>query len=195
MGTLASVGDVDGRVISLDHSRSLDRFLAAVERRAFRIAHIATGDVDEAMDLVQDAMLTLVHRYGSRDESEWGPLFHTILQSRIRDWYRRAKVRRRWRQWLSSGPDEDEQEDPIQTAMDHNQLPGDEQVALKQAVAALEQALRALPLRQQQAFLLRAWEELDVSQTAQAMGCSEGSVKTHYFRAVQALRKILREHR
>jgi RNA polymerase sigma-70 factor (ECF subfamily) len=169
--------------------------LAGIERRAFRVAHIATGDVDEAMDLVQDSMLKLVQRYGMREEAEWGPLFHTILQSRIRDWYRRRKVRNRWRQWFGPGQDEDDQEDPIQTVADQNQLPSDERMALNQATAALEQALRALPLRQQQAFLLRAWEELDVSQTARAMGCSEGSVKTHYFRAVQTLRKVLGDHR
>ena len=184
-----------GRTVTLDQTRALDRFLAAIERRAFRVAHIATGDVDEAMDLVQDSMLKLVQRYGMREEAEWGPLFHTILQSRIRDWYRRRKVRNRWRQWFGPGQDEDDQEDPIQTVADQNQLPSDERMALKQAMVALEQALRALPLRQQQAFLLRAWEELDVSQTARAMGCSEGSVKTHYFRAVQTLRKVLGDPR
>lgn len=183
------------RTVTLDQTRALDRFLAGIERRAFRVAHIATGDVDEAMDLVQDSMLKLVQRYGMREEAEWGPLFHTILQSRIRDWYRRRKVRNRWRQWFGPGQDEDDQEDPIQTVADQNQLPSDERMALNQATAALEQALRALPLRQQQAFLLRAWEELDVSQTARAMGCSEGSVKTHYFRAVQTLRKVLGDHR
>jgi RNA polymerase sigma-70 factor (ECF subfamily) len=122
-------------------------------------------------------------------------LFHRILQNRIRDWYRRTKVRNRWRRWFGTGKDDDEDEDPIQAVADQTQLPSDEQVALKQATLALEQALWALPLRQQQAFLLRAWEELDVSQTARAMGCSEGSVKTHYFRAVQTLRKVLGDHR
>ncbi len=183
-----------GRVVTLDRSRVLDQFLAGVERRAFRMAHIATGDVDEAMDLVQDAMLKLVQRYGERDGAEWGPLFHAILQSRIRDWYRRTKVRNRWRQWLGSRHDDDEQDDPIEAIADQDQRSSDEQLSLKRATIALEQAVRALPLRQQQAFLLRAWEELDVSQTAQAMGCSEGSVKTHYFRAVQTLRRVLGDH-
>ncbi len=186
--------DLRGRATTLDQTRALDRFLASIERRAFRIAHMATGDTDEALDLVQDAMLKLVQRYGMREEVEWGPLFHTILQSRIRDWYRRTKVRNRWRQWLSSGQDDEAQDDPIEAVADQRELSSDDQLALKRATAALDQAVRALPLRQQQAFLLRAWEELDVAQTAQAMGCSEGSVKTHYFRAVQTLRKVLGDH-
>ncbi|HEU4686685.1 MAG TPA: RNA polymerase sigma factor [Nitrospira sp.] len=185
---------LSGRTTTLDQAQALDRFLASIERRAFRIAHIATGDVDEAMDLVQEAMLKLVQRYGSRAESEWGPLFHTILQSRIRDWYRRTRVRHRWRQWFGSSAEDDEK-DRLGCVPDTRQVSSDEQLALKQATVALEQALRSLPLRQQQAFLLRAWEGLDVAQTARAMHCSEGSVKTHYFRAVQTLRKQLGEHR
>ena len=155
------------RVGSLDRTQALDRFLAGIERRAFRMAHIATGNKDEALDLVQDAMLKLAHKYGERAEEEWGPLFHCILQSRIRDWYRRERVRNRLREFFRSPHDEEEREDV---------------------------ALRALPLRQQQAFLLRIWEELDVAQTAQAMGCSQGSVKTHLFRALQVLRTRLGAH-
>jgi RNA polymerase sigma-70 factor (ECF subfamily) len=158
------------------------------------MAQIATGDADEAMDLVQDAMLKLVQHYGSREQSEWGPLFHTILQSRIRDWYRRTKVRNRWRQWLGRGSDDDEQADPLESVADAGQLSNDEQLALKRAGAALEQALRSLPIRQQQAFLLRTWEELNVADTARSMGCSEGSVKTHYFRAIRTLRTLLGDH-
>lgn len=182
------------RITALYRNQALDCFLAGIERRAFRIANIATGDADEAMDLVQDAMLKLVQRYSTRDEAEWGPLFHTILQHRIRDWYRRTKVRNRWRQWLGQGEESDEQCDPLESVADTSQPSSDKQLALKQATVALEQAVRTLPFRQQQAFLLRAWEELDVAQTAAAMGCSQGSVKTHYFRAVHTLRKLLGDH-
>jgi RNA polymerase sigma-70 factor (ECF subfamily) len=183
-----------GRTTILDRNQALDRFLAGVERRAFRMAQVATGDADEAMDLVQDAMLKLIQRYGARDEAEWGPLFHTILQSRIHDWYRRTKVRNRWRAWFSRREDDSAQDDPLESVADTSSPLSDEQLAQKRAMAALNEALRTLPLRQQQAFILRAWEELDVAQTAAAMGCSEGSVKTHYFRAVHALRQLLGAH-
>ena len=192
-GTSGTI-EVCGRATILNRTQALDRFLAGIERRAFRIAQIATGDADEAMDLVQDAMLKLVQRYGARDDAEWGPLFHTILQHRIRDWYRRTKVRNRWRQWLSKGEEADERFDLLESVADRSQPSSDKQLALKRATIALEQALRTLPFRQQQAFLLRAWEELDVAQTATAMGCSQGSVKTHYFRAVHTLRKLLGDH-
>jgi RNA polymerase sigma-70 factor (ECF subfamily) len=185
---------LDGRVTILNQAQALDRFLATVERRALRMAQIATGDNDEALDLVQDAMFKLVQRYADRDGSEWGPLFHCILQSRIRDWYRRTRVRNRWREWFGKPRDDDnDAEDPLETVADPLASPHEE-LKKKRACAALDVALRTLPLRQQQAFLLRAWEEMDVAQTAAAMKCSEGSVKTHFFRAVRALRKQLGEH-
>lgn len=185
---------LSGRVSTLEERRALDRFLAGVECRAFRMAQIATGCDDEALDLVQEAMLKLVERYGTRAEAEWGPLFHRILQSKIRDWYRRTKVRSRWRLWLSRDEDGGEAEDPLEAIADAVTPLADHQLQTKEAAAALDAALRMLPLRQQQAFLLRAWEELDVAQTAEAMGCSEGSVKTHYFRAVRTLRTLLGNH-
>lgn len=178
----------------LEDSRALDRFLASIERRAFRLAQIATGHDEDAHDLVQDAMLKLVERYAGRDESEWGPLFHRILQSKIRDWYRRTKVRHRWRVWFGRDQDGEEDENPLDSIADAGAPSPEHQFKTKHAAAALEEALRTLPLRQQQVFLLRAWEELDVAHTAAAMGCSEGSVKTHYFRAVHALRTLLGEH-
>lgn len=182
-----------GRGVALTQTQALDQFLAGVERRAYRIARIATGNDDEALDLVQEAMMKLVQRYGDRETAEWGPLFHCILQSRIRDWYRRARVRQRWREWFGGPRGEDDAEDPLEAVPDSLALP-DEELKRKRACAALETALRTLPVRQQQAFLLRAWEQLDVAATAAAMKCSEGSVKTHFFRAVRALRKQLGEH-
>ena len=169
----------------------MDRFLAGIERRAFRLARIATRDDDEALDVVQEAMLALVRCYGTRDESEWGPLFHRILQSRIRDWYRRTRVRNRLRQWFGGGAGENYDCDPVEVVPDTAQVGLDDMVARKRAILALQAALQGLPLRQQQAFLLRAWEELDVADTARAMGCSQGSVKTHYHRALRALRERL----
>ena len=182
-----------GRGQTLDRTQALERFLVATEQRAFRMAQIATGDVDEALDLVQEAMFKLAQRYASRDEKEWGPLFHRIMQSKIRDWYRRVRIRHQWRQWFG-GRAGDEDSDPLEAVPDEKTPGLDQQVSERQVAHALDSALQALPLRQQQAFLLRVWEEFDVNQTARAMGCSEGSVKTHYARAVRALRARLGDH-
>ncbi len=175
----------------------MDHFLAGAETRAYRLAWIATGDREEALDIVQDAMLRLVKGYAARPAGEWGPLFQRILQSVIRDWYRRQAVRNRWRRWLGRG-DEDEDtagDDPLQTRIADSRPGPDGEQRAQAAVAALDAALHALPLRQQQAFLLRQWEGLGVAETAAAMGCSEGSVKTHLSRAIHALREKLEDHR
>lgn len=176
---------------SLEQQRTLERFLAGVERRAYRMARIATGNSDDALDIVQDAMLKLVEKYPERSEAELGPLFHCILQSRIRDWYRRSSVRNRLRSWL--GTDDDE-EDALQLVADPAGRSPDDILAARGGIEALDAALATLPLRQQQVFLLRAWEGLDVKATAQAMNCAEGSVKTHYSRALAALRVKLGDH-
>jgi RNA polymerase sigma-70 factor (ECF subfamily) len=175
------------------NDRALDEFLASIERRALRIAEIATRNREEALDLVQDSMFKLAQHYAQRPPEEWAPLFHRILQTRIRDWYRRQKVMLRWRSWLR-GPGEREHNELLQELPDPYPNGPAQRLADSEFAAALEEALAALPLRQQQAFLLRVWEGLDVAQTAQAMGCSEGSVKTHFSRAVHTLRGKLGEH-
>lgn len=179
----------------VDQSRAMDRFLASIEKQAYQMAVIAVSNRDEALDLVQDAMLALVRHYSTKEETEWRPLFFRILQSRIRDWYRRDLVRQRWRGWLERWRGDDENEaDPF------NEVPAPElsnparQAEGGAALTALVEALRKLSLRQQQTFLLRAWHGLSVEETAQAMQCSAGSVKTHYSRAVHALREMLEGH-
>lgn len=173
---------------------SMESFLAGVERRALVLARMATRDADEALDIVQDAMIALVGRYHARPAAEWGPLFHTILQSRIRDWHRRRRVRSRWQVWFGVRDDEGERENFIDNVADPQAATPPEQLAARRGISALEIALERLPARQQQAFLLRAWEGLDTAQTARAMQCSEGSVKTHYSRALANLRETLKDH-
>jgi RNA polymerase sigma-70 factor (ECF subfamily) len=172
-------------------SRALNQFLAGVELKAFKIAQAALRHEDDALDAVQDAMLQLARAYADRPEQEWKPLFYRILENRIRDMQRRRTVRGRVMAWLPfRGEDDEDEPDPIAQAASADPQPV-RRLELDEAMKALEQALTELPRRQQQAFLLRTLEGLDVAETATAMGCSEGSVKTHYFRAVQTLRAQL----
>jgi RNA polymerase sigma-70 factor, ECF subfamily len=172
-------------------SAALNQFLAGVELKAFKIAQASLRNEDDALDAVQDAMLQLARAYSERSPQEWRPLFYRILENRIRDMQRRRTVRGRVMAWLPFRRDEDEEEvDPIAEAPSPDPAPV-AKLELDEAMQALETALQGLPARQRQAFLLRNLEGLDVAQTAVAMGCSEGSVKTHYFRAVQALRTRL----
>jgi RNA polymerase sigma-70 factor, ECF subfamily len=191
-----------------NNRRAMDLFLASVEKRAFRMAQIATGTSDDALDIVQEAMLGLVQKYHTKPQSLWKPLFYRILSSRIRDWYRRNRVRNRFRQWFGSAGETETEGDgnhlenfsELTNENPLNNLPGPAgdnpagRLQVKEASKTLEKALHSLPLRQQQAFLFRAWEGLSVEETADAMRCSQGSVKTHYFRALQALRTELEDH-
>jgi RNA polymerase sigma-70 factor (ECF subfamily) len=178
----------------LDTTRELEAFLKDVERRAFRIAEIALRNAEDALDVVQESMIQLARNYGSRPPAEWKPLFYRILQNRIHDWQRRRRTRSRVFAWWTGGiAEDDEAPDAIDSAATTDAGP-DRQLEQSEARVALEAALHELPARQQQAFLLRTVEGLDVAATATAMGCSQGSVKTHYFRALQTLRGRLGEH-
>lgn len=170
----------------------LDAYLSSVQRRALRMAQLATGDPDEALDIVQDAMLSFVRRYRNKPQDEWPPLFFRTVDNRIKDWYRRRAVRSRWKIRLGGT---DDSADPVQGAPDPADPNPHRRAGDAEFGAALEEALRALPERQRQAFLLRTWEGFSVRETALAMACSEGSVKTHLSRAMAALRERLGEHR
>jgi RNA polymerase sigma-70 factor, ECF subfamily len=183
-------GDV--REGTVDRERALDRFLAGVERRALRIARMALRDGAEAEDAVQDAMIRLVRSYGRRPEDEWRPLFYRILRNRITDFQRRGRIRRAVTAIWSGGADEEQGADPLEAAVDASGRP-DEALEGEELLARIQAVLEGLSARQREAFLLRNFEGLDVAEAAVAMGCSEGSVKTHYFRAMQALEEALPE--
>jgi RNA polymerase sigma-70 factor (ECF subfamily) len=169
-----------------------------VERRAFKQCVFSVHDDEAALDVVQDSMMKLAEKYSTRPPAELPLLFQRILQNGIRDHFRRQKVRSTWTTALAAlglgGEDDDA--DPLETLRveEHSNIPASPADRLEQSevMAAIEEAVKALPDRQREAFMLRYWEELDVSETAKVMGCSEGSVKTHCSRATHALAKVLR---
>ena len=178
--------------------RELDDFLASAERRAFKQAMFAVRDEDVALDVVQDAMLKLAEKYADRPPAELAPLFQRILQNTITDHFRRQKVRNMWTTLLSAlqPDDEDGNERDILESLEPSDGSGGaesaaDEVQRKQILGIIESEIERLPRRQREAFLLRYWEELDVAETAAAMGCSEGSVKTHCSRATHALARAL----
>jgi len=178
---------------ALDSGAAIEAFLKDVEMRAYRIALMGVRDREEALDIVQDAMIRLVRGYAHRPSVEWPPLFYRILQNRIRDMQRRRTVRSRVLSFFGGTPSEDEF-DPLVEAPGPRSEDPLEQVVADDAMRALERALQSLPARQREAFTLRNFEGLDVAQTAVAMSCTQGSVKTHYSRAVHRLREVLAGH-
>jgi len=187
------------RIRFLATYQEISAFLAGVERRAFKHAMFALRNEDAALDVVQDAMLKLTEKYSEKPAAELPMLFQRILQNTIHDHFRRQKVRSTWTTVLSAlgkGDEKDDDFDPLETiaAKQDSNVPVNPADQLEQAqiVGLIEQALARLPARQREAFLLRYWEELDVAETAAAMGCSEGSVKTHCSRAVHALAETLK---
>ena len=186
------------RLQPLASRQEISAFLAEVERRAFKQAMYAVRDEHTAVDVVQDAMLKLTERYADKPAGELPLLFQRILQNTIHDHFRRQKVRSTWTTVLSGlgrGDDPDDDFDPLESIAarsDSSQASDPAQQAEQaQTMRVLEEAISRLPARQREAFLLRYWEELDVAETAAAMGCSEGSVKTHSSRAVHALSAML----
>lgn len=185
------------RSIELATPAELSQFLCNAERRAYKQALFAVRNEHAALDVVQDAMIKLAEKYGDKPVDELPLLFQRILQNTIRDHYRRQKVRNAWTALFSSlAPKDEEFEfDPLEsiTDDDNRSAPQTPDAALqqKQIIARIEQALTRLPARQREAFLLRYWEGMDITETAAVMGCTEGSVKTHCSRATHALAAAL----
>lgn len=167
-----------------------------MERRAYKQAMFAVHNEETALDIVQDSMLKLAEKYGDQPHEEFPMLFQRILQNTIRDYYRRSKVRSMWTTVLSAlSPSDEEDYDPLESieASDGSMIDPSPEGALQQAqtMAIIEAEIAKLPTRQREAFLMRYWEDMDVAETAAAMGCSDGSVKTHCSRATHTLAAAL----
>ena len=168
---------------------SMQSFLQDVELKAYRIALLAVREHADALDIMQDSMIKLVTKYEDKPSEQWKPLFYRILNNSIMDWHRKQKVRRLVHFFKTDESQTEEYVDPNPHTED---LP-EEAMDKMQLQESVVTALQGLPAKQQQCFLLRSWEGLSVAETSLAMGCSEGSVKTHYFRAVNKLREMLGE--
>jgi RNA polymerase sigma-70 factor (ECF subfamily) len=178
--------------------QELSDFLKGVERRAFKRSVYHVRDEEAALDIVQDSMMKLAEHYGDKPANELPLLFQRILSNCTLDWFRRQKTRRALFSNLSDFEAVDDNGDF--DLLEHFVLPTDSRESESaedttrraQIFHAIEEQIAALPGRQREAFLMRYWEEMDVAETAAAMGCSEGSVKTHCSRAVHALSKALK---
>lgn len=182
-------------------SNEFSSFLESVQLRAFKVARYATRDDDSALDIVQDSLIKLAQKYADRPAAEWPLLFQRILQNTIYDYHRHQKVKNTWvtlfSSFLSNDDEDDGQVDPLESlivSLDGRYTEdATTELERQQLLQIIESSLENLPARQREAFLLRYWEEMDVAETAEIMGCSEGSVKTHCSRAVASLAKMLRE--
>ncbi|GGA68279.1 RNA polymerase sigma factor [Neiella marina] len=170
---------------------NMDEFLQAIEVKAYRIALFAVGEHADALDIIQDSMIKLVTNYQQRAATEWKPLFYRILQNRITDFHRKRKVRS-FVQLFNFGSSREEPVEPPDSEPHPDSVP---QLAWQkqQQQQAVFKVLNDLPLKQQQCFLLRSWEGMSVAETAAAMDCSPGTVKTHYFRATTKIRELLEQ--
>lgn len=182
----------------LSYPAELSKFLSSVERRAYKQALFAVHDEHSALDIVQDAMIKLAEKYGDKPAEELPMLFQRILQNTIRDHFRRQKVRNTWVTLFSAlkpaHAQVEEDDDPLEhlTDADKSTPSPDHIIEQNQTINAIESAISELPARQREAFLLRYWEGYDTTETAAAMGCTEGSVKTHCSRAVHSLARTLK---
>jgi len=174
-------------------SVSLDEFLAGVQQRAYMLARYATRGDDEALDLVQDAMAAFIKHYRGKPAEQRAALFFRCLNNRIIDFHRQRKRRSRWH-WPWNSQDDWSADGPDALVIDSTNRQPASSAEQDQFGQALELALQQLPVRQRQVFLLRAWQGLSVKETAQALNISSGSIKTHYFRALNTLREQLEPH-
>ncbi len=179
--------------------KELSNFLEGVERRAFKHAAYTVRNDESALDIVQEAMIKLAEKYGDKPAGELPMLFQRILQNTILDFFRREKVRNTWVSLFSNMAPANQEDDNFDLLESYSAEEGTQasessadKIEREQVLTIIDEEIQKLPARQREAFLMRYWEDMDVAETAAAMGCSEGSVKTHCSRATHALAASLK---
>lgn len=176
--------------VVLENRHQLNTFFVAEEQKAFKVARFSVGNDDDALDVIQDAMLKFVSKYAHKAETEWKPLFYKIIYSHLTDFHRRKNFRSGIMRFF--GRSESDGGDEVENIASPHAAP-EEDIHLSESLSGLHQALESLPLRQQQAVLMRAWHGFDTKETANIMQVSDGSVKTHYSRGLARLKELLGE--
>ncbi|MGJ8682139.1 RNA polymerase sigma factor [Paraglaciecola sp.] len=172
--------------------KDMSAFLVDIEKKAYRMVLMSVGQHADAIDILQDSMIKLVQKYTDKPSAQWRPLFYRIVNNKIIDWHRQQKLKNLLFFWKSDDDDEKNLDNELVDETKSLKLPEEELIKQQQQADMLKE-LEALSEKQRQCFLLRSWEGLSVAETANVMGCSQGSVKTHYFRAVTKLREVIGE--
>ena len=179
-----------------DDYQTMEQFLCYIEQRAFHYIRTSVGNIEDTHDIVQESMYKLVQKYAGKSPAEWKPLLYRIMSSKVTDFHRRRAIREKF---IFKTPVRVPVEEDYLQSQALDAIARDSEAPLPSLerelrVDKLIQSIRELSLRQQQAFMLRCWEGMSTRDTAIAMGCSEGSVKTHYSRAMIQLREQLEDH-
>ncbi len=170
---------------SMDNTARLNQFFIAHEKKAYAIAFMSLKNQADALDVVQDVMIKFVQKYSKKDRSCWEALFYRMINNRVTDFHRANAKKKTLFGFLMPNEEHDK---PLREAVDTNQIDIINQINNEMTLSHLQVALNDLPTRQLQSFMCRIWEGLSVSETAQSMKCSQGSVKTHLYRALSNLR-------
>ncbi|VAW42075.1 RNA polymerase sigma-70 factor [hydrothermal vent metagenome] len=174
---------------SMDLTEQLNQFFIEHEKKAYTIAFMALKNQDDALDVVQDVMIKFVEKYKHKNIAHWGPLFYRMVQNRITDFHRASTRRKKYFSFFNN---DDDDENIIEQVADDKYVSALEQIDNDMQIAHLQLSIKELSARQLQAFICRIWEGLSVAQTAKSMKCSQGSVKTHLFRALKYIKQQAR---
>jgi len=177
---LTDIADGDMEICRIE-TEDFDGIVARHQKQIYRILLCMVRDADVADTLTQECFLRAFRKRRSfRGESSLSTWLVRIAINLAHDQNRS----RRWAFWRKL--ERPERMDAIQTA-DAHQSP--EQILMKrESMNAIRSAVEKLPERQKTVFLLRYIEDMPLEAIAEAMGLKLGTVKSHLFRGIEAVK-------